>query len=141
MKKILIVNAGYYSEITDNLVLTAQKILKKNKFNISIIKAPGVFEIPYIIRKNLKKFDAFVAIGCVIKGETPHFDIICRSSFNAIIEISVNYNKPITNGIITALNKKQAMERSGLIKSNKPNKGLEAANAVMSILRNGPKKI
>ena len=141
MKKILIVNAGYYSEITDNLVLTAQKILKKNKFNISIIKAPGVFEIPYIIRKNLKKFDAFVAIGCVIKGETPHFDIICRSSFNAIIEISVNYNKPITNGLITALNKKQAMERSGLIKSNKPNKGLEAANAVMSILRNGPKKI
>ena len=141
MKKILIVNAGYYSEITDNLVLTAQRILKKNKFNISIIKVPGVFEIPYIIRKNLKKFDAFVAIGCVIKGETPHFDIICRSSFNAIIEISVNYNKPITNGIITALNKKQAMERSGLIKSNKPNKGLEAANAVMSILRNGPKKI
>ena len=140
MKKILIVNAGYYSEITDNLVLTAQN-LKKNKFNISIIKVPGVFEIPYIIRKNLKKFDAFVAIGCVIKGETPHFDIICRSSFNAIIEISVNYNKPITNGIITALNKKQAMERSGLIKSNKPNKGLEAANAVMSILRNGPKKI
>ena len=76
----------------------------------------------------------------MIKGKTPHFDLICDSTFNGIINLSILYNKPISNGIITALNKKQAYERSGKIKSNKPNKGLEAAKAVLSILYNGPKK-
>ena len=58
---------------------------------------PGVFEIPIILKKNIKKFDAFIALGCVIKGATPHFDLICRSSFNSIQEISVNFNKPVGN--------------------------------------------
>ena len=124
-KKILIVIADYYKKISNGLLKSARNSLPKNSI-IKIIKVPGVFEIPVSISKNLKKFDAFVAIGCVIKGETPHFDIICRSSFNAIIEISVNYNKPITNGIITALNKKQAIERG--------KKGSEAAEAVLSVL-------
>ena len=66
--------------------------------------------------------------------------MICKSTFDAILRISISYNKPIGNGIITALNFKQAEERCGKIKSNKPNKGLEAAKAVMSILNNGPKK-
>ena len=102
---------------------------------------PGVFEIPIAIRKNIKKFDAFIALGCVIKGKTPHFDLICNSTFQVILKLSIIYNKPIGNGIITALNLKQAKERCGLIKSIKKNKGLEAAEAVMSILKNGPKKI
>ena len=80
-------------------------------------------------------------MGCVIKGKTPHFNYICKSTFDAIINLSINYNKPIGNGIITALNLKQAKERSGIIKSNKPNKGLEATRAILSILKNGPKKI
>ena len=87
------------------------------------------------------KFDAFVALGCVIKGKTPHFDFICRSAFDAIMNLSIKYNKPIGNGIITALNKKQAYERCGKIKSSKNNKGREAAKAVLSILNNGTKKI
>ena len=66
--------------------------------------------------------------------------MICNSTFAGIINLSIFYNKPVSNGIITALNKKQAYERSGKIKSNKPNKGLEAANAVLSILYDGPKK-
>ena len=109
--------------------------------DLSIINVSGVFEIPIAIRKNIKKFDAFVAIGCVIKGKTPHFDYICRSVFDAIMTLSINYNKPIGNGIITALNKKQAYERCGKIKSIKNNKGYEAAKAVLSILDNGTKKI
>tara|TARA_B100000575_G_scaffold271474_1_gene252800 strand:- start:650 stop:1075 length:426 start_codon:yes stop_codon:yes gene_type:complete len=141
MKKILIVNANYYNDITKKLVETSCKILKKNKTSVSIITVPGIFEIPTAIRKNIKKFDAFVALGCVIKGKTPHFDLITKSSFDAILKISISYNKPIGNGIITALNLKQAYERNGKIKSNKPNKGLEAARAVLSILKNGPKKI
>ena len=102
---------------------------------------PGVFEIPIAIKKNIKRFDGFIATGCVIKGETPHFDLICRATFNGIMHISIHYNKPIGNGIITALNKKQALKRCGKINSTKKNKGLEAAKAVLSILKNGQKQI
>ena len=141
MKKILIVSANYYKDISKNLVINSKKILIKKKFRISTIDVPGVFEIPIAIRKNIKKFDGFVALGCVIKGQTPHFDLINSATFNAIMNLSIDFNKPIGNGIITALNLNQALLRS--IKSNikKPNKGSEAANAVISILKNGPKKI
>ena len=141
MKKILIINANYYDNITKKLVSSAKNLIKKEKINLSLINVPGVFEIPYVIKKNLKKFDAFVALGCVIKGETPHFEFICKSTFDAILNISITYKKPVGNGIITALNLKQAKERCGLIKTKKPNKGLESAKAVLSILKNGPKKI
>ena len=140
MKKILIINANYYDNITKKLVSSAKNLIKKEKFNLSLINVPGVFEIPYVIKKNLHKFDAFVALGCVIKGETPHFEFICKSTFDAILNISIVYKKPVGNGIITALSLKQAKERCGLIKTKKPNKGSEAAKAVLSILKNGPKK-
>ena len=141
MKKILIVSANYYKDISKNLVINSKRILIKKKFRISTIDVPGVFEIPIAIRKNIKKFDGFIALGCVIKGKTPHFDLINSATFNAIMNLSIDFNKPIGNGIITALNLNQALLRS--IKSNikKPNKGSEAANAVISILKNGPKKI
>ena len=141
MKKILIINANYYKKISDRLVFAAKKNFKKKKFNLSIINVPGIYEAPFILAKNMKKFDAFLVLGCVIKGETPHFDYICKSTFNAILNLSITYNKPIGNGIITAYNINQAKERCGLVRSNKTNKGLEAARAVMSILNNGPKKI
>ena len=140
MKKILIVNSNYYKEISYNLLLNAKRQLLNVKFKISILNTPGAFEIPIAIRKNINKFDGFVALGCVIKGQTPHFDLLCSSLFNSILSISIKHNKPIGNGVITALNLNQAKQRSK-VKSNKPNKGSEAANAVMSILKNGPKKI
>ena len=139
MKKILIVNANYYKDIANELVKSSSIILKRNKYKISILTVPGVFEIPVAIKKNIKKFDAFIALGCVIKGKTPHFNLICKSSFQAIMNLSISSSKPIGNGIITALNKKQAIDRSR--RANSKNKGLEAAKAVMSILKNGPKKI
>ena len=128
-------------KVRNTLVSSAKNLFKKEKFNLSLVNVPGVFEIPYVIKKNLKKFDAFVALGCVIKGETPHFEFICKSTFDAILNISIVYKKPVGNGIITALSLKQAKERCGLIKTKKPNKGSEAAKAVLSILKNGPKKI
>ena len=140
MRKILIVNSNYYKDISSNLVSNAKKKLFKAKFKISILNITGAFEIPIAIRKNINKFDAFVALGCVIRGQTPHFNLLCSSLFNSILSISIKYNKPIGNGVITALNLNQAKQRSK-INSNKPNKGSEAANAVMSILKNGPKKI
>ena len=141
MKKILILNSNYYKEISKNLVLNAKKKLIQNKFIVHILDVPGVYEIPVAIKKNIKKYDGFVALGCVIKGETPHFDFICFSVFNSILNISTNYSKPIGNGIITALNISQAKNRSTLNSKNKPNKGSEAANAVIMILKNEPKKI
>ena len=141
MKKILIVNANYYDSISKKLVFSSKNLFKKKKFSLSLINVPGIFEIPFVITKNLNKFDAFIALGCVIKGETPHFEFICKSTFDAILKISITYKKPIGNGIITALNLRQAKERCGLIKTKKPNKGLEASKAVLSILSNGLKKI
>ena len=124
-KKILIVLADYYKDISDGLLKSAlKKIPRSNR--IKIIRVPGVFEIPVTISKNLKKFDAFLALGCVIKGQTPHFDLISQASTNAIMDISVSQKKPVGNGIITCLNMKQAKARK--------NKGAEAAKAVISIL-------
>ena len=93
-KKILIVIANYYADISIGLLNSAKKVLPKS-FTIKIIKVPGVFEIPVTISKNLKKFDAFIALGCVIKGQTPHFDFISMSSTNAIMDLAVNSKKPI----------------------------------------------
>ena len=141
MKKILIINSNYYKKISQNLLIKAINELKNTKFRINVLEVPGIFEIPIGLRKNIKKFDGFVALGCVIKGQTPHFDLICTSTFNAIMNISIEFNKPIGNGIITALNRNQARQRSGKLNNKKPNKGSEAAKAVISILQNGPKKI
>ena len=109
-KKYLIVVADYYKDIADGLISSALKIIPKKNI-IKIIKVPGAFEIPITISKNLKKYDGFLALGCVIKGQTPHFDFISQASTNAIMELSVLNKKPIGNGIITCLNKKQALER------------------------------
>jgi len=141
MKKILIINSNYYEKISSSLLANAKKNLNTAKYSIRTINVPGVFEIPISVKKNIKKFDGFIALGCVIKGQTPHFDLICNATFNAILKLSIEYSKPIGNGIITALNMNQAVNRSVKSTLRKPNKGSEAANAVKSILENEPKKI
>ena len=124
-KKYLIVVSDYYKEISNSLLDSALKSIPKSSL-IKIIKVPGVFEIPVIISKNIKRYDAFLALGCVIKGQTPHFDFISSATTNAIMQLSVNNKKPIGNGVITCLNMRQAKARK--------NKGMEAAKAVVSIL-------
>ena len=124
-KNFLIVNANYYKDISSGLLKSATNLLPKNS-KVKIINVPGVFEIPVTISKNIKKFDGFIALGCVIKGQTPHFDFISQASTDAIMKMSINSKKPIGNGIITCLNMKQA-------KASKK-KGAEAANAVLSVL-------
>ena len=107
-KKLLIVASNYYKKITQNLIDGAINHLKFDKKNITIVKVPGTFEIPVIISKNLNRFDGFLALGCVIKGETPHFDFICNSTFNSLLNLSIKSKKPIGNGIITTFNMSQA---------------------------------
>ena len=124
-KNFLIVNANYYLDISSGLLKSALKSMPK-KCKIKVINVPGVFEIPVTISKNIKKFDAFIALGCVIKGQTPHFDFISQASTDAIMGLSVESKKPIGNGIITCLNMSQAKARK--------NKGAEAAKAILSVL-------
>ena len=124
-KNFLIVNANYYKDISSGLLKSATDLLPKNS-KVKIINVPGVFEIPVTISKNIKRFDGFIALGCVIKGQTPHFDFISQASTDAIMKMSINSKKPIGNGIITCLNMKQAKARK--------KKGAEAANAVLSVL-------
>ena len=123
--KVLIIQANYYKDISTALLKSAKNELR-NFAKINIISVPGVFEIPVVISKNLKKYDGFVALGCVIKGQTPHFDFISKSTTDAIMNITVESRKPVGNGIITCLNKNQAIARG--------KKGKEAANAVKTIL-------
>ena len=124
-KKILIVVANYYKNIEDSLLNSAKNKIK-NKCSMKVINVPGAFEIPVTISKNLTKFNGFIALGCVIKGQTPHFDFISKATTDALMTLSITSKKPIGNGVITCLNKKQAMARD--------RKGSEAAEAVLSVL-------
>jgi len=126
--KILIVLSKFYEDLSKNLISGAKKKLK-GKANIKIIEVPGSFEIPVVISKNIKKYDGFVALGSIIKGETPHFDFISQTITETIMQLSINSKKPIGNGVITTLNRKQAESRS-------LTKGQEAAVAVLSVLDN-----
>ena len=124
-KKYLIVVADYYKDIAKGLLDSALKLIPKSNI-VKIVRVPGVFEIPVTISINIKRYDAFLALGCVIKGQTPHFDFISQASTNSIMDLSVLNKKPVGNGIITCLNMRQAKLRK--------KKGAEAAKAVNSVL-------
>ena len=125
-KKICIIVSNYNEDVTKKAFDIAQKKLKsQNFFNLSVIRTSGAFEIPVTISRLIRKYDAFIAIGCIIKGKTNNFDLIMK--------LSIKHRKPIGNSIITAFNKAQAKERV--------NKGSEAALAIIDILRNEPKRI
>ena len=110
-KKILIVNANYYKDITNKMLHLQLKELIKIKTRTKVISVSGAFEIPLMISRNLKKYDGFIAIGCVIKGETSHYDFICNSVFSSLIGLMVKSNKPIANSILTTNNSSQALKR------------------------------
>ena len=124
-KKILIVVANYYENIARSLLNSAKNKIK-DKYIVQVIYVPGAFEIPVTISKNLNKFNGFIALGCVIKGQTPHFDFISKATTDALMTLSLTSKKPVGNGVITCLNKKQAIARG--------KKGSEAAEAVLSVL-------
>jgi 6,7-dimethyl-8-ribityllumazine synthase len=127
--KVCIVRSMYNS--TFELFQSANRELKKKNITASVIKVPGAFEIPVMIARNIKKYDGFIAIGCIIKGETPNFSLISNAIINGIMELSILHKKPIGNAIITCLNDEQAKKRT--------DKGKEAAKAVLEVL-NGQSK-
>jgi 6,7-dimethyl-8-ribityllumazine synthase len=130
--KICIIVSNFYPKISELLIKGTLLELKKNKIsNFNIIKVPGAFEIPVVISNLINKYNAFVVLGCVIKGETSHFDYLCSSVINSLINITIESKKPIGNGILTCSNKKQALNRAD---PHKKNKGGEATKAVISVL-------
>ena len=132
--KGLIVVSNYYEDISKNLINGCKEILKKHshKFDVKIVN--GSLEIPTLISINIKKkkYNFFIALGCIIKGKTPHFDFISEAITKSLLDLSIANNIPVTNGIITSLNYTQAKERS----SKNRNKGKEAALAAISLLKN-----
>ena len=130
-KKILIVLSNYYDQIGKDLLEGSITELKNNKIDYDILYAPGCFEIPFLISKNIKKYRGFIALGCVIRGETYHFDLIANECTRKIMDLSCNNLKPIGFGILTCDNIKQAEIRSD---TRKKNKGKEAANACIKLL-------
>ena len=125
-KKVLIVLSDYYKDISHSLLKTAKSNLKGIKI-YKIIRVPGVFEIPVTISKHINKVDGVVALGCVIKGKTPHFEFISMAVTDSLLNMSILYKKPIGNGILTCLNKKQALSRI--------NKGKEAVEATLAVIK------
>ena len=130
--KILIVSANYYKEISKNLELGASKTLKENGYEYEIINAPGCFEIPYLIKKNIDYFKGFISLGCIIKGDTYHFEVIANETSRKIMDLSVEFNVPIGFGILTCYDLEQAIIRSDI---NQKNKGREAALACIELLK------
>ncbi len=134
MKKCLIVYSDYYKDISKSLVNGSVKILNKNKIKYELCRVDGSFEIPQLLNIKLKtkQYNSALALGCIIKGQTPHFNYISSSISNSIMDLSLKYSLPIANGVLNCLNKKQAKLRS----LSKKNKGSEAANALISVLKN-----
>jgi len=133
--KIGIIVSKFNSDITEPMLLGALKILEKNKVkkeNIKIVRVPGAFEIPLACQKLAlsKKYDALIALGCVIKGETDHYYFISNETSRGIMDVMLKYNIPIGFGVITVNNLKQAQARSG----KKNNKGPEAAEAALMMI-------
>ena len=132
MSKVLIVSSNYYQDISNNLVNGAKDFLKDFptiKFEHSDVA--GCFEIPYIINANNEYYEGFIALGCIIRGETYHFELISNEVTRKIMDLSVNHKKPIGFGILTCENLDQAIQRSD---PNHGNKGKEAALACVRLI-------
>ena len=131
--KVGIIVSNFYPKISKMLINGAISKLKKNKIsNFKIITVPGTFEIPVVVSNLIKKYDAFIVLGCIIKGQTSHFHYLCTSVINALTNLSVRAKKPIGNGILTCDNKKQAVNRAD---PKKKDKGGDAAYAAVSVLK------
>mgnify|MGYP001479720328 CR=1 FL=1 len=129
-KKVLIVSASYYGDITASLIADAEVKLDEYKIKHNAIDVPGVFEIPVTIAKNIKKYDGFIALGCVVRGETSHYETVCCDSSRGLMLLGI-HGANIGNGILTVENMAQAEERAD---PKKLNKGGGAAIAMLSLI-------
>ena len=130
--KILIVSSNYYDQVSSNLELGVKTKLNENGYKYDLVNVPGCFEIPYLIKQNINSYLGFITLGCIIKGDTYHFEVIANETSRKIMDLSVDYNKPIGFGILTCYNLKQAIVRSDI---EQKNTGGEAASACIELLK------
>ena len=136
-KKILIINANYYQDISDRLVAGATNYLKENGIDCKVVNVPGALEISSAINSIISNSSlgdndiGFIAIGCVVRGETSHYDIVANESAAGLTQLSISKNIIVTNSILTVENKQQALDRS---LDDTTNKGYHAAYACNLLL-------
>ena len=130
-KNILIVGSNYYQNIYDNLVEEAKLVVEEKKFLCHLETVTGVFEIPSIISFCKHKFDGYIALGCVIRGETSHYDYVCSESARALMDISLE-GFAIGYGVLTVENYDQALIRSKTVANKGLGKGKVAALACIN---------
>ena len=133
--KVLIIISKYYKEISENLLKSAITFLEEKKILFNIIEVPGALEIPQALnlQKDISKnksfsYEGYIALGCVIKGETYHFEIVSNETNRALMDTALKFSYPLGNGIITAYNYDQALKRSF-------DKGNEAASACYELMK------
>ena len=128
---ICLIAATYYKKITEDLILGCSEVLKKVDMEVNIIEVSGALEIPTAIKILENKYDGFVAIGCVIRGETSHYEIVSQESARAISKLGLQ-KLCIGNCILTVENERQAQERADPLGQNK---GGEATIAMLQLLK------
>ncbi len=142
MPHFMIVSSPYYEEIANHLLDGTKAYLDERHATYEVFNVPGALEIPLAIKlgamreegrgTDMQKFDGFIALGCVIRGETSHYDIVCGESARGLTQLSLDYNIPIGNGILTCDTKDQAVTRAD---PNQKNKGADAASAAYELYK------
>ena len=133
--KIAIISSSWHLDICSDLIAGATRALKAaNVATIETIYVPGSFEIPLAAQKAFEKgFDAVVAVGLVLKGETPHFDYVCQGVTQGVIDVQLKFSKPIGYGVLMCNNLEQAVARSGR-PASREDKGYDSAIAALKLL-------
>lgn len=144
MPHVMIVISPYYKEISTCLLEGAKAVLEEECCTYELFQVPGALEIPLAVKYGARrkegrgakkpKFDAAIALGCVIKGETSHYDVVCSESARGLMQVSLDHDIPVGNAILTCNNKEQALERAH---PNKKNKGADAARAALELFKLG----
>ncbi len=135
MTKALIIEADFYTKISGLLRAGAISVLEEAGIEHDVVVVPGALEIPaallFAVENNLKTYDCFVVLGCVIRGETSHYDIVCNESARGLYNLVLQYSLALGNGILTVENEEQAIERAD---PQKKDKGGAAAKAALHML-------
>ena len=133
--KIAIISSSWHLDICNDLIAGARRALEAAEVKkIKVIYVPGSFEIPLAAQKMFEKgYDAVVAVGLVLKGETPHFDYVCQGVTQGVVDVQLKWSKPVGYGVLMCDNLEQAIARSGRAGS-KEDKGYDSAIAVLSLM-------
>ena len=131
LKKILIISSNFYPEISENLIKGATKFLDSQKIMYDILSVPGSMEIPLFLQKKKNDFSGYIILGCIIKGETDHYEVVKNITLSKIYEFSYANNFPVSNALLTVEKYSQALERSRI---DKKNLGENAAKVCLELI-------